>query len=44
VEKSRVIDESEESFSIVFAAMGITVETSRFFKEDFEQNGARLFQ
>lgn len=40
VEKSRVIDESEESFSIVFAAMGITVETSRFFKEDFEQNGS----
>jgi len=40
VEKSRVVDESEESFSIVFAAMGITVETARFFREDFEQNGS----
>jgi V-type H+-transporting ATPase subunit B len=40
VEKSRVVDESAESFSIVFAAMGITVDTARFFKDDFEQNGS----
>jgi len=40
VQKSRVVDESDESFAIVFAAMGINQETARFFKEDFEQNGS----
>lgn len=40
VKKSAVVDESEESFAIVFAAMGINQETARFFKEDFEQNGS----
>ncbi|CEL96590.1 unnamed protein product [Vitrella brassicaformis CCMP3155] len=33
-------DESEESFAIVFAAMGINMETARFFRQDFEQNGS----
>lgn len=33
------VDESEDSFAIVFAAMGINQETARFFKTDFEQNG-----
>jgi len=33
-------DESEESFAIVFAAMGINIETARFFKSDFESNGS----
>jgi len=33
-------DESEESFAIVFAAMGINMETARFFKSDFESNGS----
>lgn len=40
VQKSAVVDESEESFAIVFAAMGITMENARFFKQDFEQNGS----
>lgn len=33
------IDETDESFAIVFGAMGINMSTARFFKEDFEQNG-----
>merc|ERR1712203_475956 len=33
-------DDSEESFAIVFAAMGVNMETARFFKQDFEENGA----
>jgi V-type H+-transporting ATPase subunit B len=40
VQKSSVVDESEENFAIVFAAMGINMETARFFKEDFETNGS----
>jgi V-type H+-transporting ATPase subunit B len=39
VQKSSVIDETEESFAIVFAAMGVNMSTARFFKTDFEQNG-----
>merc|ERR1711967_45804 len=35
-----VSDDSEESFAIVFAAMGVNMETARFFKQDFEENGA----
>ena len=26
---------------IVFAAMGVNMETARFFKSDFEENGSR---
>lgn len=33
------MDESEDSFAIVFAAMGVNMGTARFFKNDFEQNG-----
>jgi|Transcript_37276 V-type H+-transporting ATPase subunit B len=33
------MDHSDENFCIVFAAMGVTMETSRFFKTDFEENG-----
>lgn len=40
VQKKSTIDESEESFAIVFGAMGISMETARFFKNDFEQNGS----
>lgn len=40
VAKSSVVDESEDSFAIVFAAMGINMETARFFKNDFEMNGS----
>jgi V-type H+-transporting ATPase subunit B len=30
----------EENFAIVFAAMGVNMETARFFKNDFEENGS----
>jgi len=33
-------DGVEESFAIVFAAMGVNMETARFFKQDFEENGS----
>ncbi|KCV71465.1 V-type proton ATPase subunit B [Fonticula alba] len=29
-----------DSFAIVFAAMGVNMETARFFKQDFEENGS----
>lgn len=35
-----VHDGHEENFSIVFAAMGVNLETSRFFTRDFEENGS----
>lgn len=35
-----VHDGHEENFSIVFAAMGANLETARFFKRDFEENGS----
>jgi len=34
------LDMSDESFVVVFAAMGINVETARYFREDFEANGS----
>nr|KAF6400407.1 ATPase H+ transporting V1 subunit B2 [Rousettus aegyptiacus] len=41
VKKSKdVVDYSEENFAIVFAAMGVNMETARFFKSDFEENGS----
>lgn len=33
-------DKSDDNFAIVFAAMGVNMETARFFKTDFEQNGS----
>merc|ERR1711981_242330 len=33
-------DGHENNFSIVFAAMGVNLETSRFFTRDFEENGS----
>lgn len=33
-------DGHEDNFSVVFAAMGVNMETARFFKEDFESNGS----
>jgi len=33
-------DHSEENFAIVFAAMGVNMETARFFRQDFEENGS----
>ena len=35
-----VHDGHEENFSIVFGAMGVNMETARFFKQDFEENGS----
>ena len=36
----RPTDAKEDNFAIVFAAMGVTMETARFFKQDFEENGS----
>merc|ERR1711963_229969 len=33
-------DHSSENFSIVFGAMGVNMETARFFRNDFEENGS----
>ncbi|KAG7285161.1 Vacuolar ATP synthase subunit B [Staphylotrichum longicolle] len=35
-----VHDGHEENFSIVFAAMGVNLETAAFFTRDFEENGS----
>jgi len=40
VQTKNTIDESDDNFAIVFAAMGINMGTARFFKDDFEQNGS----
>jgi len=37
---SNLMDDSEENFSIVFAAMGVNMETARFFKHDFQEDGS----
>lgn len=33
-------DDHEDNFSIVFGAMGVNMETARFFQRDFEENGS----
>ena len=33
-------DGHEDNFSIVFGAMGVNLETARFFTRDFEENGS----
>lgn len=35
-----VLDDHEDNFAIVFAAMGVNMEAARFFKQDFEENGS----
>eukprot|EP00744_Colponema_vietnamica_P000438 GILI01000792.1.p1 GENE.GILI01000792.1~~GILI01000792.1.p1 ORF type:complete len:498 (-),score=125.51 GILI01000792.1:317-1810(-) len=40
VKHKDVHDHSDENFVIVFAAMGVNMETARFFRSDFEQNGS----
>lgn len=40
VKKKDVLDHSNENFAIVFAAMGVNMETARFFKTDFEVYGS----
>lgn len=40
VKQKDVLDHSEDNFAIVFAAMGVNMETARFFKTDFEVYGS----
>ncbi|KAJ1547654.1 Vacuolar ATP synthase subunit B [Nowakowskiella sp. JEL0078] len=40
VKKKGIFDGHEDNFSIVFGAMGVNMETARFFKQDFEENGS----
>ncbi|KAI5149334.1 V-type H+-transporting ATPase subunit B [Enteropsectra breve] len=40
VKRKDTIDTSEENFSIVFAAMGVTSETAAYFKNSFMADGA----
>jgi len=40
LDHSNVSDDHEENFSIVFAAMGVPMETARFFKHDFQEDGS----
>jgi len=34
------MDMHDDNFAIVFAAMGVNMETARFFRQDFEENGS----
>lgn len=34
------LDHTSENFSIIFGAMGVNMETARFFRNDFEENGS----
>lgn len=34
------VEEDDADFAIVFAAMGVNMETARFFKQDFEEDGS----
>merc|ERR1719384_909025 len=40
VQQKDTIDGHEENFAIVFGAMGVNMETARFFRHDFEESGA----
>eukprot|EP01121_Diplochlamys_sp_Union-15-3_P006192 TRINITY_DN166_c0_g1_i2.p1 TRINITY_DN166_c0_g1~~TRINITY_DN166_c0_g1_i2.p1 ORF type:complete len:514 (+),score=113.17 TRINITY_DN166_c0_g1_i2:34-1542(+) len=40
VSHSSVTDDHDDNFAIVFAAMGVNMETARFFKHDFQENGS----
>ena len=40
VQQKDVMDHSKENIAIVFAAMGVNMETARFFRNDFEQDGS----
>lgn len=33
-------DSHDDNFTVVFGAMGVNMETARFFKNDFEESGA----
>jgi V-type H+-transporting ATPase subunit B len=34
------LDHHEDNFAIVFGAMGVNMETARFFRNDFQETGA----
>merc|ERR1712021_44147 len=40
VKQKDTMDSHEENFAIVFGAMGVNMETARFFRSDFEESGA----
>ena len=40
VKQKDTLDSHEENFAIVFGAMGVNMETARFFRSDFEESGA----
>ncbi|KAF4684259.1 hypothetical protein FOZ63_023391 [Perkinsus olseni] len=40
VQGKDIHDHSKENFSIIFGAMGANMETARFFRNDFEENGS----
>ncbi|GAA47396.1 V-type H+-transporting ATPase subunit B [Clonorchis sinensis] len=40
VSNKSVMDSDIENFAIVFAAMGVNMETARFFMQDFKENGS----
>jgi V-type H+-transporting ATPase subunit B len=40
VQGKDVLDHSDENFAVVFGAMGVNMETARFFRQDFEENGS----
>eukprot|EP00004_Rigifila_ramosa_P005733 TRINITY_DN163_c0_g1_i1.p1 TRINITY_DN163_c0_g1~~TRINITY_DN163_c0_g1_i1.p1 ORF type:complete len:502 (-),score=121.15 TRINITY_DN163_c0_g1_i1:142-1647(-) len=40
VKHKDTIDSHKDNFAIVFAAMGVNMETARFFQHDFEENGS----
>ncbi|CAM9631502.1 unnamed protein product [Scytosiphon promiscuus] len=40
VKQKDVFDSHDDNFAIVFGAMGVNMETARFFRNDFEESGA----
>lgn len=40
VKRKETVDTSNENFCIVFAAMGVNIETAKFFRESFESTGS----
>ncbi|RLN31660.1 hypothetical protein BBJ28_00004610 [Nothophytophthora sp. Chile5] len=40
VQRKDVMDSHEDNFAIVFGAMGVNMETARFFRNDFEESGS----
>ena len=39
VQGKDVLDHSDENFAVVFGAMGVNMETARFFTKDFDESG-----